>query len=39
LVEHLLPVKGWLELMMEIARRPKFKPDRLEPSGVPATAS
>jgi hypothetical protein len=39
LVEHLLPVKGWLELLMEIARRPKFKPDRLEPSGVPATAS
>jgi hypothetical protein len=23
LVEHLLPVKGWLELLVEIARRPK----------------
>jgi len=26
LVEHLLPVKGWLELLVEIARRPKVKP-------------
>ena len=26
LVEQLLPVKGWLELLVEIARRPKSKP-------------
>jgi len=26
LVEHLLPVKGWLELLVEIARRPRTKP-------------
>jgi len=26
LVEHLLPVKGWLELLIEIARRPKTRP-------------
>jgi hypothetical protein len=26
LVEHLLPVKGWLELLVEISRRPRAKP-------------
>jgi hypothetical protein len=29
LVEHLLPAKGWLELLTEIARRPKTKPASL----------
>jgi hypothetical protein len=33
LVEHLLPVKGWLELLVEIARKPKTKP-----AGKPALA-
>jgi hypothetical protein len=28
LVEHLLPIKGWLELLAEIARRPRFKADK-----------
>jgi hypothetical protein len=37
LVEHLLPVKGWLELLVEIARRPKAKPaGRPALSAVPA---
>ncbi len=34
LVEHLLPVKGWLELLVEIARRPKAKP-----AGKPALSA
>jgi hypothetical protein len=34
LVEHLLPAKGWLELLVEIARRPKAKP-----AGRPALAA
>jgi hypothetical protein len=36
LVEHLLPVKGWLEMLAEIARRPKTAKARAE---EPATES
>lgn len=33
-IEHLLPVKGWLELLVEVARRPKPRPVAMAP--VPA---
>jgi hypothetical protein len=36
LVEHLLPIKGWLALLIEIARRPRSKPDGDRPADAPA---
>jgi hypothetical protein len=38
LVEHLLPVKGWLELLAEIARRPKTVKARSEEPAVESVA-
>jgi|GEM_PF-4070902 hypothetical protein len=38
LVEQLLPVKGWLELLIEIVRRPKPKPAKGRMAAAPRLA-